>query len=205
MPEQSRPITDMDLLTQLPKLFDALPPRKGNVSDFADAYKMALSGNSHEALAVAVLRYVRGEIEGQSLSYAPAPPELARTVRDIDAKIRRVWRDLNPPAPALPPPPRQESISGFTTMLNQEFQAWNNGAAPGPLMLEAWRKYGPGPAPRYYERREFLCDAPTAKAAEKMAKRGAVPVGSLYVARFAAFYSPAPAKPDNQEETPDAN
>lgn len=166
-------------------------------------YLVALDGVGAQALKLTAMAIIKGEIEEMSTKVCPTPPELSRAIRKRmreDRKLEIATTAVSQAGPPLPPP-RQESVSGFATMLNQEFQAWNNGAAPGPLMLEAWRKYGPGPAPRRYDGREFLCEVPTAKAAEKMAKRGAVPVGSLYVARFAAFYSPTPARPDNMEET----
>lgn len=194
MSTQSRPITDMDLSTALPKLFHSLPPRKGNLTELADGYKIALEGCTHQGLGVAVLRYIQGRIDGQSTSFAPSPPELARTVRDIDKGIRDLERQTAPKAAEMPPPPR-EKPTGYVTALNAEFQAWNNGGAPGPLMLAAFAKHSGGERPQHYDGRKFLCEAPNYARAQEMAKTGIVPTGSLYVARFGAFYSPKPEEP----------
>lgn len=63
-----------------------MPPRKGNLVELADGYKIALNGCTVHGLTEAVYLYIRGEIEGQSVSYAPTPPELSRAVRAIDRK-----------------------------------------------------------------------------------------------------------------------
>lgn len=101
MPGPSRPITDMDLSSALAKLFHSLPPRKGNLAELADGYKIALNGCTVHGLTEAVYLYIRGEIEGQSVSYAPTPPELSRAVRAIDRKAASV----HGPAIAYTPQP----------------------------------------------------------------------------------------------------
>lgn len=102
MPGPSRPITDMDISTALPKLFHSLPPRKGNLSELADGYKVALHGCTMAGLTEAIYRFIRGDIEGQSTAFAPSPPELSRAVRAIDRQLEAINR---PPAIEYTPLP----------------------------------------------------------------------------------------------------
>jgi hypothetical protein len=149
MLEQSRPITDTDIATSLTKLFHALPPRKGNLAELADGYKIALHGCSNQALGVTVLRYMRGEIADMAMSYAPTPPELAKAVREVDAHIRKLrLLDAERAVPRIEYRER-EGQTGYAAALNEEFQAWHRGARAGPLMLKAWAKHYPNKGPYY--------------------------------------------------------
>lgn len=175
-------------------LFSVLPPKATTGTD-TDAqmagYLVALDGVGFMALKRTSMAIIQGEIEDLSTKVCPTPPELSRAVRRRMREDRALeLASTNATKLEVPRPVAQHSISGYTTMLNLEFQAWNNGSAPGPLMLAVWDKHGSGPAPHRYDGRAYLAEAPTAKAAEKMAKRGTVPPGSLYVARFGAFYGP---------------
>lgn len=149
----------------LAKLFHSLPPRKGNLAELADGYKIALTGCTVHGLTEAVYLYIRGEIEGQSVSFAPTAPELSRAVRAIDRKAA----SLNSgPAIAYTPTP-------FLSV---------------QMRMDAER------VRLAKEGRQYLCSPPSHVAAQQMAKRGEIPLGSVYSGLLGAFYSPPNYQPE---------
>jgi hypothetical protein len=65
----------------LQKLFEALPPRKGNPLERLDIYEEVLAGCDRDAMLITVAALMKGELDDASRSFAPTPPELAFLIR----------------------------------------------------------------------------------------------------------------------------
>lgn len=73
-------------------------------ADVIAAYHIALEGYPLEPIKRAVTRFIRGEVDGQSLSFIPKAPEFGR-------EVSRLHTTMQPPPPRqawTPEPTRQE-------------------------------------------------------------------------------------------------
>jgi hypothetical protein len=161
-------------------------------------YLVALDGVSAQALKLTAMAIIQGEIEEMSTKVCPTPPELSRAVRKRMAEDRR--KELASTTTTIEAQPVREARTGYCTLLNLEYQAWHNGSPPGPLMLQAWEKHFGSQRPQYHAGRKLLCGVPSLARAQEMAKSGAVPPGSLYVARYGAFYGPPPPERNDNDD-----
>lgn len=87
-----KPAEPQEIAEALRLLCSSLRAPDGSDTDMMlAAYGVALSGYPTWAIANAARKFVRGEIEGQSLAFCPRPPELGAAVRK---EMEWVYREI---------------------------------------------------------------------------------------------------------------
>ena len=100
----------------LEALFSAFPaPESGNPEHSVSAYFMAIDGEPADAVAEAVRRFIRGEVNRDRHTFIPSTAELAIEVRACASLSRaraalaaRPAKELPAPAPQISPEEREE-------------------------------------------------------------------------------------------------
>lgn len=159
-----RAATSIEISTTLEKLFRALTPKKGSVSDLMESYLIACHKSTKHAIETVAIRIIRGEIEGLSKVFAPSPAELSVALREEMAFVAK-----------------QIELDRGRTMLG------NNRSVAAKRMnvlerVESERKR------MNDESRALLMRFQSFDAFNQWVRRNRLPVGSFYLAPTAELY-----------------